>query len=182
MRGAVFTNLTQDHLDYHRSMEAYFDAKARMLDYLVREDAFVVYNAEDPWCRRFAELGGVPHHSYGAGGDVCAENVDIRADGTDFRVVSPWGAAGMRMSLCGDHNVSNALGAITVCAALGASIEEIAEALAVMPAVPGRFESVDKGQDFRVVVDYAHTDDGLRNVLRAARRVCTARVIGESLY
>jgi len=174
---AVFTNLTQDHLDYHESMEAYLVEKLKLFEAVRGEDAFTVVNNEDPYAGRFAEVSSAPCHRYGLGGDVRALDVRVEARATSYRVVSPWGAEDITMNLLGLHNVSNALAAITVCGALGLPMPCIARGVEALTSVPGRFERIDVGQDFQVIVDYAHTEDGLRNVLQAAREICTGRVI-----
>lgn len=173
----VFTNLTQDHLDYHDSMEAYLLEKLKLFEAIQGEDAFTVVNNEDAYAGRFAEVSRVPCHRYGLGGDVRALDVRVEARSTSYRVVSPWGAQEISMNLLGMHNVSNALAAITVCGALGLPMACIARGVEALTSVPGRFEHIDAGQEFQVIVDYAHTEDGLRNVLQAAREICTGRVI-----
>ena len=174
---AVFTNLTQDHLDYHENMEAYLLEKLKLFEAVRGEDAFTVVNNEDPFAGRFAGISRVPCYRYGRGGDVRALDVRIEARRTSYRVVSPWGAEEISMNLLGSHNVSNALAAITACGALGLPMSRIARGVEALASVPGRFEHVDVGQDFQVIVDYAHTEDGLRNVLQAAREICSGRVI-----
>lgn len=174
---AVFTNLTQDHLDYHESMEAYRDAKLRLFHTLGGGDAFAVINREDPNAHFFIDATSVKCYTYGSNGDCVARGVHTAVGGTRFKVVTPWGDAGVAMKMVGLHNVSNVLAVIAVCGGLGVPIEVVADALGTFDAVPGRFERVDCGQAFQVIVDYAHTDDGLRNVLRAAREICDKRII-----
>ena len=94
-----------------------------------------------------------------------------------FNVITPWGSSEIETMLLGHHNVSNALCVIAICCGLGLPLGRVAEGIASLPSVRGRFERVDAGQDFHVVVDYAHTEDGLRNVLRAAREICHKRVV-----
>ena len=173
----VFTNLTQDHLDYHVSMEAYLTEKLKLFETIQGEDAFTVVNNEDACAGRFAEASRVRCYRYGLGGDVHALDVRVEAHATSYRAVSPWGTREISMKLLGTHNVSNALAAITVCGALGLPMDAIAQGVEALVSVPGRFEHIDAGQDFQVIVDYAHTEDGLRNVLQAAREICSGRVI-----
>lgn len=173
----AFTNLTQDHLDYHESMEAYLLEKLKLFEAIQGEDAFTVANNEDAYAGRFAEVSRVPCYRYGLGGDVRALDVRVEARSTSYRVVTPWGAEEITMKLLGLHNVSNALAAITVCGALGLPMACIARGVEALASVPGRFEHIDAGQDFQVIVDYAHTEDGLQNVLQAARQICRGRVI-----
>ncbi len=180
---AAFTNLTRDHLDYHGDMDAYRDAKLKLFSRIEpsadmkQNPRFTVANAEDPAVSHFAGASSVPCYRYGAGGDVRAEKVRLDFGGTSFRLATPFGAAEARIRLIGHHNVSNALCAAALCAGLGVPVEAVADGLGVLPRVAGRFEPVDAGQPFHVIVDYAHTDDGLSNVLRAARALCKGRII-----
>jgi UDP-N-acetylmuramoyl-L-alanyl-D-glutamate--2,6-diaminopimelate ligase len=173
----LFTNLTQDHLDYHADMEAYKKAKLKLFERLEGQNAFGAVNVDDPASADFRAACPAPCWSYGKGGDVRAERVELALDATRFRVVSPWGEADVESCLLGAYNVQNILGAVAVAGAMGVSVDTIARALRAMPCVPGRFERVDEGQDFQVVVDYAHTEDGLRNVLEGARAICPGRLI-----
>lgn len=176
-RVGAFTNLTQDHLDYHKDMDSYRRAKLKFFDRIEGPDAFTVVNCEDPSGADFERASKVRCITYGAGGACQAERVVTEANGTRFQVRTPWGDAEAEMRLLGAHNVSNALCAIAICGGLGLKLEAITAALGTAACVPGRFEHVDAGQDFQVVVDYAHTEDGLRNVLRAARGICPGRII-----
>jgi len=174
---AAFTNLTQDHLDYHADMDAYRRAKLRLFEQLEGEGRFGVVNLDDPSGSAFVAASRVPCHTYGADGDVRAEDVEIRLDGTSFKAKTPWGETPVNMHLLGRHNVQNALCVITVCGALGLPLGSIAQGIASLRSVPGRFERVETRRGFEVAVDYAHTDDALRNLLEAAREVCPGRVI-----
>jgi UDP-N-acetylmuramoyl-L-alanyl-D-glutamate--2,6-diaminopimelate ligase len=144
---------------------------------MAREPRFTVVNAEDPASPHFADASRVPCYRYGAGGDVRAEKARLDIGGTAFRLATPFGAAEARIRLIGHHNLSNALCAAALCAGLGVPVGTVAEGLGTLPSVAGRFEPVDAGQPFHVIVDYAHTDDGLSNVLRAARALCKGRII-----
>jgi UDP-N-acetylmuramoyl-L-alanyl-D-glutamate--2,6-diaminopimelate ligase len=182
----AFTNLTQDHLDFHSDMEDYFAAK-RMLFDLREEDVAVwgtaVVNADDDYGRRLInELRGrgsalTTFSATGADADFRAEEVEFDAGSTRFRCLAPDGEARVEMPLPGHFNVENALAALASASALGVGIAAGAAALLGAERVPGRFEPVDEGQPFTVLVDYAHTPDSLENVLRAARRVTEGRVI-----
>ncbi len=180
---AGFTNLTRDHLDYHGNMDNYRDAKLKLFTRIEpsadmnRGPRFTVVNAEDPAASYFVDASRVPCYRYGAGGDMRAEKVRLDFGGASFRLVTPFGAADAHIRLIGHHNLSNALCAASFCAGLGVPVEMVAEGLGTLPSVTGRFEPVDAGQSFYVVVDYAHTDDGLSNVLRAARALCKGRII-----
>jgi len=171
----VFTNLTQDHLDFHPTMEDYFVAKRRLFD----GPGASVVNVDDPWGRRLAEdLAGDATTTYAidSPADYRAEDVAFDAGGSRFTCRTPEGAIDVAMPLPGLFNVQNALAAIAVARSLGVSPDQASDALATAPRVPGRFEPVDEGQDFAVLVDYAHTPDSLDNVLRAARAVTAGRL------
>ena len=160
----VFTNLTQDHLDFHESMEAYYLAKRRLFD----EPGPAVVNVDDEYGRRLAEELGGDCVTF----SVADAEVSFDVSGSSFVV----DGISVRTRLPGLFNVSNALAAITACAQLGVAVETAAEALADAPRVPGRFEPVEEGQEFGVLVDYAHTPDSLENVLRAARELTEGRL------
>ncbi len=181
----AFTNLTQDHLDFHETMDSYRAAKIKLFE-MVRDratrdqtaaPAFTVVNNEDPAAEHFAAIMPNACYRYGAGGDIYAEAMRFGADGAHFQIVSPWGGSQARIRLAGRHNVQNALCAAAVCAGLDMPLKTILEGLETLPRVPGRFEAVQADQPFQVIVDYAHTDDGLRNALQAARAVCKRRIL-----
>ena len=117
------------------------------------------------------------HYTFGKKGDVSVSDIGMKGNRNTFCIESPWGKGKFEMTLPGGHNVSNVVGAITVCGALGVAIDVLQSAVASMPAVPGRFEAINCGQPFQVMLDYAHTEDGLLNVLTAAREVCPGRLI-----
>jgi UDP-N-acetylmuramoyl-L-alanyl-D-glutamate--2,6-diaminopimelate ligase len=176
---AIFTNLTQDHLDYHGTMERYFAAKRKLFDGSQAPPPRVaVLNAEDDTqaaLMETAQTAGSDILSYGADhGDLRARDIVIRPNGMCFTVVSPQGDAPIEVALTGRVNVLNLLAASAAAIARGVTLEEIAKAAPKLHAVPGRFEAVDAGQPFTVVVDYAHTDDALRNVLALARDLVSA--------
>ena len=173
----AFTNLTQDHLDYHKDMDSYRRAKLRLFERIEGDGCFTVVNCEDPSAGAFVEASRVPCHTYGAGGDCRADAVSMDGRRTMFTARTPWGEAACSMRLLGRHNVSNALCAVAICGGLGIPLPQISDGLATLQRVPGRFEHVENDRGFQVVVDYAHTDDGLRNVLNAAREICPGRVI-----
>jgi len=172
---AIFTNLTQDHLDFHPTMEDYFAAKRLLFE--ARPDAAVI-NADDPYGARLAgDLQGVPQVvTFGIDApDADLRATEVRSDfaGSTFRV------AGMqlRSPLPGRFNVLNVLGAIGAASALGVKAETIVAALPAAGRVPGRFEPVEEGQGFAVLIDYAHTPDSLENVLAAARPLTEGRLV-----
>jgi UDP-N-acetylmuramoyl-L-alanyl-D-glutamate--2,6-diaminopimelate ligase len=184
---AAFTNLTQDHLDFHRDMEDYFLAKRRLF---AGEgggpdpDRFIV-NVDDSYGARLAaelaERGPDEFVAVSPGGRADAElralDADFDASGSRFVIAAPEGRVEARLPLPGDFNIANALVAVAIARACGVGLRAAAEALADAPAVPGRLESVPAGQPFAVFVDYAHTPDSLRNVLEAARRLTAGRLI-----
>jgi UDP-N-acetylmuramoyl-L-alanyl-D-glutamate--2,6-diaminopimelate ligase len=169
---ALFTNLTQDHLDFHETMEEYFQAKRMLFAELAPGTAIV--NVDDPYGARLAgEVECVTFSAAGAPADYSAADVSFDARGAAFAV----GGEELQTALPGDFNVANALGAYAAARALGIGAEEAAAGLAAAPRVPGRFEPVEEGQEFAVLVDYAHTPDSIENVLRAARRLTPGRLI-----
>jgi UDP-N-acetylmuramoyl-L-alanyl-D-glutamate--2,6-diaminopimelate ligase len=185
---AAFTNLTQDHLDFHADMEDYFAAKRRLFGVApdaVAEPPRCVVNVDDPYGARLAaELAAtrpdalVTVSAAGApGATLTARAVEFDAAGARFTLADGALELEARLPLPGDFNVANALVAVAVAASLGVELRLAAEALADSPSVPGRFEPVAAGQPFSVLVDYAHTPDSLRNVLEAARRLTPARLI-----
>ena len=168
----VFTNLSQDHLDHHGTMERYFAAKASLFT-SERIDHAVV-NLDDPWGRRLTDVA-VPVTTYGLdpAADVRGEDVRTTAAGIEVRV----GGIGVTSHLRGAFNVSNCLAAIAASRVIGIDDGSVREGLAHAGQVPGRMEPIDAGQDFLAVVDYAHTPDSIRTVLAAARPLATGRVI-----
>lgn len=180
---AVFTNLTQDHLDYHGDMESYFAAKTKLFTAIGRgaKPAAAIVNVDDPYGRRLAADPGIAARlfTFGRSPDamIRAEAVRLSASGSAFRVVSPWGAGEATLRLLGAYNVSNALAALAVCAYLGLPLPLILQRLAGLHAVPGRLEEVPNARGFQVFVDYAHTDDALLNVLQTLREIAAARLI-----
>jgi UDP-N-acetylmuramoyl-L-alanyl-D-glutamate--2,6-diaminopimelate ligase len=174
---ASLTNVTQDHLDYHKDMDAYRRAKLLLFERLQGPGRFAVVNNDDPSAPHFVAATKVPCYTYGAQADCRATCVRVGVGRTAFTAETPWGVAPVEMRLVGLHNVSNALCAIAVCGGLDVPLATITEGIASVERVPGRFEQVNAGQPFQVVVDYAHTEDGVRNVLQAARAICRGRVI-----
>lgn len=176
--GAVFTNLTQDHLDFHKTLDAYRAAKRTLFE-IVAPDGVSIINADDPSARVMAEASRAPVITYGFGAraDVRASDVQLRLDGADFTAVTPQGKTEVHLRLPGRFNVSNALAAIAAAQHEGVALDVIAQALGEFPGVPGRFEAVREGQPFGVIVDYAHTPDSLENVLRVARDFTRGRLL-----
>ena len=175
---AAFTNLTQDHLDFHADMEDYFQAKRRL--FIAAHPHRAVVNLDDPYGERLAAELDEPL-TFSAAGDpratLRALDVSFDTAGSRFRLAGPGGEVDVTTPLPGAFNVENALCAIGCCVALGLALADAAAALADAERVPGRFEPVDEGQPFAVLVDYAHTPDSLENVIAAARRITEGRVI-----
>lgn len=180
---AAFTNLTRDHLDYHGTMESYFGAKFRLFDGSLGESPAVsIPNVDDEYGARLAgELsrGGhrVLRYAIDAEADITARGVEFSMGGTRLRLTTPAGEREIVSPLVGRPHVYNILTAASCAHALGIGLEVVAEALKTCAGAPGRFERVAHAGEFAVVVDYAHTDDALRNVLRTARDVARGRVI-----
>jgi len=172
---AVFTNLTQDHLDFHATMEAYRAAKARLFradDRGDRSKPFVgVLNADDPASAWIREHGDGEFLTYGrsAAAEVSAADASLGPEGTRLRIRHPRGTETAALRLRGAFNVTNALGAFGVCYVLGVPPAVIVTGLGTLERVPGRLEPVDAGQPFQVLVDYAHTPDALERALEAVR-------------
>ncbi|MBX9603773.1 MAG: UDP-N-acetylmuramoyl-L-alanyl-D-glutamate--2,6-diaminopimelate ligase [Bryobacteraceae bacterium] len=175
---AVFTNLTRDHLDFHGTMQDYFEAKQLLFH---PEDApappFSVLNRDDEWARRIRAAGETIWYGIGHDADLRAENVESGLDGLRFTLVHAGQRQAVRSALAGRINVYNILAASGAAVSLGVGLPAIATGVEACRAVPGRFERVDSGQPFAVVVDYAHTDDALRNVIAAARGISKGQVI-----
>lgn len=169
--GAAFTNLTGDHLDYHKTMENYAAAKARLFTSLDPE-AVAVINADDKWSLRMIEncAARIIRFGFGKSADYRARDIAITASGTHFILHTPDGRAEVSMQMIGRHNIENALAASALVGeALGLSVHQIAAGLQDAAGAPGRLQPVRFGQPFAVLVDYAHTDDALENVLTALR-------------
>ncbi|HKF50132.1 MAG TPA: UDP-N-acetylmuramoyl-L-alanyl-D-glutamate--2,6-diaminopimelate ligase [Terracidiphilus sp.] len=175
---AVFTNFTRDHLDYHGTMEKYFAAKRLLFDGSVYPAPRVaVINAHDP---RAVELShaarnaGAEVRTYGIGlGDWRAIDHRLTPGGSAFTLETPAGVAKVESHLAGEVNIFNLLAAFAAAHARGIQFEQLASFVPCLRPVPGRFQPVDAGQPFTVIVDYAHTDDALRNLLSLARQVTT---------
>lgn len=177
---AVFTNLTRDHLDFHRDMDDYFAAKNR----LFRPETgsapeCSVINRDDEYGRRIRPQAGtqVIYYSLEGAADLCARDARMSAKGLEFTLDFRGQQTRIRSRLIGRINIYNILAACGAALSYGMNLELIANGIAGCPPVPGRFEQIDEGQPFTVVVDYAHTDDALRNVIAVARGLQPRRVI-----
>lgn len=175
---AVFSNLTRDHLDFHRGMEDYFLAKRRLFE-LLGPGAPAVINIDDPYGARLER--DFPHavtYALGREADVFASEVTFSLDGLTFDIQTPRGIVHVRSRLVGRPNAYNILAAVATAAALDLPAQAIERGLTALEAVPGRFQVVSSDlDDVQVVVDYAHTDDALRNLLETARPMTSGQVI-----
>lgn len=180
----VFTNLTQDHLDFHGNLKDYLAAKMRLFQGLgekrtKKRPSYAVVNCDDPAGRVIMQNTKVPVITYGIReeADVRARDVRLTGEGSDFIVSCKEGDFPFKVSLPGEFNVFNSLAAICVGLKEGVPVPLLQDVLRKIKGVPGRFQRVDEGQNFTVIVDYAHTPDGLENVLRTARRIAPGRLI-----
>lgn len=174
----LFTNLTQDHLDFHRTMEEYFQAKRLLFTELEAERA--ILNVDDPYGQRLAADTSVRAPVTFAlerpDADYRASEVRTALAGSEFVISGPEGSARVRSPLRGRFNVYNVLGAFAAARTLGVASDTALAAIERAGQVPGRFQTIDAGQEFAVVVDYAHTPDSLENVLRTARELSSGDV------
>lgn len=180
---AVFSNLSRDHLDYHETMEKYFQAKKVLFAGLgsSEKSASAVINVDDPYGRRICDVlaDNVQSIKYGIDtkADVMASGIKLTHDGTEFCLESPWGRVDVRLNLLGRFNISNALAAMSAAGCAGVSPEVMASAMAGLKKVPGRLETIKSPYGFQVFVDYAHTDDALEKVLTVLREITRNRLI-----
>lgn len=181
---AVFTNLTQDHLDFHHTLEAYFESKRKLFLGLAEsprkpQSKRAIINRDDSWGRRLLESIPVPAWTYALEetADFTATDLHYRLEGLTFVAITPTGSFPVRSPLIGRHNVYNLLSAIGVAVHLGIPTDQIQQGIASLVGVPGRFERLDSGQGFSVIIDYAHTEAALDHLLRAVVRLTPGRVI-----
>ena len=174
----VFTNLTRDHLDFHEGMEDYFAAKRRLFE-MLPADAPAAINLDDPRGPAVAEVAGRPiTYAVTRAADVTAGPLSLSLDGLTFDARTPGGTVRVRSRLVGRPNAYNILAAVSVATALDVPLDAIENGVSRLEAVPGRFERASSaGDDITVVVDYAHTDDALRNLLETARPLAAHRLI-----
>ena len=175
-RAGIFTNLTQDHLDFHGTMEAYRDAKGL----LFRQSDTAVLNLDDEAGRYFARTVAVPRLTYSERrdeADLTAKNLRLFPDRVEFEAVAAGAISRVRLPIPGGFTVYNALGVLTCGLALGLPLADCADALAKAPGVKGRIEVVPVPADFAVIIDYAHTPDALENILTTVRDFTAGRVI-----
>ncbi len=179
---ALFTNLTQDHLDFHTTMEEYFRAKLRLFQDLKPKGTIKirgVINLDDKWGKQIIGEMKFPCLSYSLTdkGDIIARECLSGSDGASFTAVTPVGKFSIKSKLAGRHNLQNILASIGVACALDIPIKAIQDGISGVENVPGRLEKVSEGQDFEVFVDYAHTEDALRNLLSLAKEISRGKII-----
>ncbi|MGC8830267.1 MAG: UDP-N-acetylmuramoyl-L-alanyl-D-glutamate--2,6-diaminopimelate ligase [Verrucomicrobiia bacterium] len=179
---AVFTNLTQDHLDYHKNMDNYYEAKKKLFNAIQSpsKKSIAVINIDDCYGERlYRETDLAVRCSYGVKNQatIRASNINTSTNGSDFTVDLEGNKFDCHLPLIGRHNIYNALAAIGVALAFDIPINTIKYALSKMQPVPGRLEKIDVGQPFNVIVDYAHTDDALQNVLTSLRELTPGRLL-----
>ncbi len=183
---AAFTNVTQDHLDFHKDMREYVTAKTKLFSRLgntydfANGLSYAVLNVDDPYCKQFADATVAQTLTYGIDhqADVRATDVVINSEYVSFRVdAGIFGATDLVLNVTGKFSVYNALTAISICLLQGIPLSNIKESLQSVNGVPGRFEKVSLPKDFTVIVDYAHTADSLVNVLKTIQEFATNRII-----
>lgn len=176
--GAILTNVTRDHLDYHKTPEAYRAAKGMLFRGLA-PGAVAALNREDAASAEYAAStrARVLWYGFGPGCDVAGEVLDEGLGGTRIRLVTPWGAREVRLPLIGRHNVQNVLGAAACILGCGGSLDQVVRGAEAVDCVRGRLEAVRAGQPFDVRVDYAHTEDALRKVLVSLRPLTPGRIL-----
>ncbi len=176
-RAAIFTNLTRDHLDYHKTFEDYFRAKAKLSTYLAPDSGGLeVVNADDPAWKKLRRMHRRITFGERAPADVTARNVTVDGTGARFELTAPLGRAAVALPLLGHFNVANALGAAACALGLGLPVDEIAELLSRAPQVPGRMERI-ADRPCAILRDYAHTPDALARALETVRPLTRGRVI-----
>lgn len=177
---AVFTNLARDHLDFHGDFESYFEAKQRLFQgHGIAPPPVVVLNADDPYGQRLRTLCRGRVWLYGSSNDaqVTAREVSVSSAGLSLVLSTPGGSSHVRSRLVGRPNVLNILAAATVTLGLGFPLDRVVAGVEALDAVPGRFERIDAGQPFDVMVDFAHTDMALKTLLETARELSRGRLI-----
>lgn len=180
---AVFTNLTQDHLDYHKTMEEYKHAKGLLFaqlgnSYHHNREKYAVLNSDDPVTEEYMRSTAATVITYGIDthSDIMAKDIVMTSGGTTFTLVTPSESVNITMKLIGKFNVYNVLAAIAATLVSGVTLQTIIHVVTNLTGVPGRFEVVDGGQDYTVIVDYAHTPDSLENVLTTAKQFAKGNV------
>jgi len=181
---AVFTNLTQDHLDFHKTFDNYLAAKAKLFkqvsaSYQVKEGKGAVINVDDAYGQAIVDVTTSPMITYSTEGkgSMNASDLTVTAKSSQFTLNYDGQSYPISTKIAGMFNVYNTLAAVGATLYEGLSMEEIVKGLATFTAVPGRFELIEEGQDFAVVVDYAHTPDGLENILQTAKKIVENHIL-----
>jgi UDP-N-acetylmuramoyl-L-alanyl-D-glutamate--2,6-diaminopimelate ligase len=176
---AVFTNLSHEHLDFHGTMEEYAETKKRLFTEYLRTDGTAVLNQDDRWSRAWAHSLPRKTLTYGltSGAGIYPENYELTGKGIEAVLWTPVGHLSLESNLLGRHNLYNLLGAIGAAIEVGLTADEIEEGIRQPIRVPGRLEAIERGQPFRVLVDYAHTPDGLKQVLTTLAEVPHKRLV-----
>ena len=179
--GGIFTNLSQDHLDFHRDMDKYFEEKLKLFKKIVPREkgGFALLNSDDMRTPRIVDVLKVPYKSFGIyrHPDIRAKNIIMDIEGISFVAESDRWDIPVQMNMLGKFNIYNALAAVGTGLFLGIPPVTITRGLGNLESVRGRFEIVDEGQEYGVVVDYAHTPDGIKNILESARELTGKRLI-----
>jgi UDP-N-acetylmuramoyl-L-alanyl-D-glutamate--2,6-diaminopimelate ligase len=176
----VFTNLTRDHIDYHITFDAYRDAKAKLYHDLLKDDGWIISNIDDvmgQWMIEHAKTKNVITYGSSYKADLRIADADFDSKGSWLKIESKWGKFQVHLNLAGRFNLYNATAAFGVGLGLNINPIYIIKGIETLKGIPGRFERIDMGQDFEVIVDYAHTPDALENVLKSAKEVCRGRLI-----
>ncbi len=181
---AIFTNLSREHLDFHKNMEEYLQAKIKLFSILGKDarkekEKLAVLNLDDPVTEKIIQSTEARIITYGIEkkADVVAKNIKLNLEKTNFTLLSPKGEVKISLPLMGKYNVYNALAAGAVALGQGISLDIIKRGLEKTPSIPGRFEKIDCGQPFTVIVDYAHTDEALEKILHACWELKPRRII-----
>jgi UDP-N-acetylmuramoyl-L-alanyl-D-glutamate--2,6-diaminopimelate ligase len=170
---AIFTNLTQDHLDYHKTMDEYFFAKQKLFKENVDQESALVMNLDDSFGRRLLDSSKGRKLSYGfsSQAEVVATDYVIKSEGSFISIKTPLGDCSIKTALVGKHNISNILAAVAFGVSQKFSLKSIKNGIEAVSSVAGRLDRIDSSEGFSVFVDYAHTDDALKNVLESLRSV-----------
>ena len=176
---AIFTNLTQDHLDFHKTMENYYNAKKKIFS-MMRNESLGVINIDDGYGKKIYSENSKKYISVSIkeeNSDLYGKILDYTNDGMKLKIVYKMEEYVLEVNLTGEYNLYNILGCIASCLSLGLKIDHILEKLSLMKSVPGRFETIKNERNVRIVVDYAHTDDGLSNVGSTLRKITQNRIV-----
>lgn len=175
---AVFTNLTQDHLDYHHNLDEYFKAKAKLFTNL-RSKSWAIINKDDKYGKKLLKFTKARKITFGFsnGAKIQAKGIKLNINGTEFKIITPKGTLKIKTALFGRHNIYNILAAVAFGFAENIALGKIKRGIEKINYIPGRLESIAGGQKFNLFVDYAHTDDALKNVLLSLREFNKGKII-----